>query len=546
MALLSKMAQDVQELRNELSDEAKLREQLVLEFKEESARHETNLEEMTKERSAVEAEIITSIRQVLEQGTAFRDAVCKEAAEQRTIYAQELRSSIEAACDQRVADLHATVEMTATLLHQRCDAQEQFSKSTMEERVARLATFVEEVSAEASTQQRMLATLSQRCDALEENSKASVNGIVELRDSIRAEHAAASQQRVAVANDLQAVIQEKAVAMRSTVDDIGKRFAGMEQTMNSVEFKQFQESLASVIQDLKEEEKERGLLSSRLRSETDQRSKVISAVWLEVANVQQQVGELRGNLRQDDKQEAQRVDSIEKQLINLKQTSEERHTALLSSLEAWQTKLSASFEKHKSDVSELRDHMTDHMSWVAVAHESAVSQLKQQVSSNAEQIGEVTSQLTQMQMSERDTQGDTSARRSAVVISRSDSAGRSGSTGPVRRRPLSPMPGRSLPQPPPVSAQIGTCTPPVVTTSLLQAQQDPTASPMRLPLHTTSVKPTVSCSTTAGTSLATSAGSSAGIPTPTLSSVPSRNNLQRATSTGLLSARFSGPARSFK
>merc|ERR1719387_2825070 len=123
------------------------------------------------------------------------------------------------------------------------------------------------------------------------------------------------------------------------------------------QYRQAQEAVAGVADDLKEEVKERAALSSRLRSEAEERTKVISAVWLEVANIQQQMVEARQAFQGEAQKQSKSMET--------------RHENMKISLEAWQDKLDAAFHRHKSDVSALRDHMTDHMSWVASAHETA-------------------------------------------------------------------------------------------------------------------------------------------------------------------------------
>merc|ERR1711971_383829 len=221
MALIIQLTDDHKNLTNDMNEEARLREHLAEELKEESLRRENLAEELWRERSernSADEEIVSSIRQVVEQGAAFRDAVCKEAAEERTTFAQELRSSLEATAQQRIAELQASIQISLDGLSQRCDAQERFSKTTTEQRVTSLHAFVEEVEACSSSTSRSVAMLTQRCDSLEENSQLGVKNVIEMRNAIEAELSEASEQRAALATDLQATIQEKAAALRLLVD----------------------------------------------------------------------------------------------------------------------------------------------------------------------------------------------------------------------------------------------------------------------------------------------------------------------------------------
>lgn len=486
VALLVRIAEEQKTWKRELDDEIVRRQQLAQEVKDESLKCDKLAEELSqisKDRIAAETEIVASFRKVMEQSAAFRDAVCQEAVEQRTVLAKDITSGLEATLEERLADLRLMLEKSTTSLNHRCDAHEDRSAAAA----------------------KSLEYLTQRC----KSNEVSVTGNAEIRCSLEA-----------LAEELQRNLAEA----RRCNDSIDARCSTIEQRVALLEEKSREESdsyrrsqdmFSALAEDVKEEVKARTLLGNRLRTEEEQHQKQISTVWSEVANVQQQITEMRESLRLE----------IQSQLIQQKQASEDRLSSLIVSLQSWQEKSSQSFEKHSNDVSALREHMTEHLSWVAKEHEGEVTQLKAQMLSIAEQTKEVSAQVSSLQESDRIARAsDTTAisRGSEAPMVRQTSqvasvARSSGSLTPTpsatRLRPVSPL--RSMPQPPAMVPQKSCHAPPATLSG--------------------------------DASIPISAASGRNLPKPPeIGSTASQGCLQRTPSVGLLSARFNGPARNIR
>jgi len=123
-------------------------------------------------------------------------------------------------------------------------------------------------------------------------------------------------------------LEKRAVCLESNVEAL-QRWPNQNQKMHE-RVEHAEEALAVLAQNLKEEVRERTVLSNSIVEESAERTKGVSAVWLEVANVQQQVAGSISDLRES--------------LLG----------DLRVQLDGWKDNLSAAVDKQQVDLSSLR------------------------------------------------------------------------------------------------------------------------------------------------------------------------------------------------
>jgi len=352
MDLLIHLTEDQKMLKEEFRQETKLLAELQKEIRHEAASRREMGQILSQEREQADADIVGSIRQVVDQGASFREIVLKEAAEQRSALAKEIQLNLQQSLDQRITDLRDDVDEIRTQFS--CTEQEVASlkEKCDPDRDATLRTLIDSVAIQCTEVERKVALHL-------EDFKASSLKLQTFEDS-REEYFSNAEA--------ESFMQQSRLELQQFCDQIKHQL------------QQHDEAMVVVADNLQDEIKERSVLSDRLHSETDQRLEVTSAVSLEVSQLQQQLSELQGSLQ---------VAEIYDQLALQKESTETRYTSLLSSLEDWKEKISTSVEKQKEELSALRGHMTDHMSWVEQAHAAQAEEIKLKAETDQEQIKEL-------------------------------------------------------------------------------------------------------------------------------------------------------------